>query len=82
MTDLLTPGPSTSRSGVRLFDAADEAFAAAYAEHGFALLADALSREEVAALNADALRLCRGDYGEIGGGMAERADPAEELTDE
>jgi phytanoyl-CoA hydroxylase len=82
MTDLLTPGPSMSRTPLPLFDAADEAFAAHYAEHGFALLTDALTGEEVAALNADALRLCRGDYGEIGGGIAERVDPAADLTDE
>ena len=66
MTDVLTPGSSTRRTALPLFDAADEDFAAHYAEHGFALLADALTRGEVAALNADALRLCRGDYGEIG----------------
>ena len=82
MTDLLTPGPGTSRTSLPLFDAADEAFAAHYAEHGFALLADALTADEVAALNADALRLCRGDYGEIGGAMADRVDPAADLTDE
>jgi phytanoyl-CoA hydroxylase len=82
MTDVLTPGSSTRRTALPLFDAADEDFAAHYAEHGFALLADALTREEVAALNADALRLCRGDYGEIGGGIAERVEPADELTDD
>jgi phytanoyl-CoA hydroxylase len=82
MTDVLTPGSSTRRTELPLFDAADEDFAAHYAEHGFALLADALTREEVAALNADALRLCRGDYGEIGGGIAERVEPADELTDD
>ena len=82
MTDVLTPGSSTRGTELPLFDAADEDFAAHYAEHGFVLLADALTREEVAALNADALRLCRGDYGEIGGGIAERDEPAAELTDD
>jgi phytanoyl-CoA hydroxylase len=86
MTDLLTPGSSTGSTGTTalpLFDVADGAFAAHYAEHGFALLADALTGAEVAALNADALRLCRGDYGEIGhGGTVDLVDPAAELTDE
>jgi phytanoyl-CoA hydroxylase len=81
MSDLLTPRAGTGGTALPLFDDADEAFAAHYAEHGFALLANALSREEVAALNADALRLCRGDYGEIGG-AAGRGRPAADLTDE
>src|SRR4051812_48585774 len=83
MTDVMTPGPSTGRTALPLFDVADEAFAAHYAQDGFALLGEALTREEVAALNADALRLCRGDYGEIGGGgTTEEVRPAAELTDE
>ncbi len=36
-------------------------------EDGFAVLAGALSPEEVAAINAEAVRLCRGDLGEIAG---------------
>jgi phytanoyl-CoA hydroxylase len=52
-------------STLRLFDVADDEFAAHYRTHGFALLANALSAEEVASINHDALRLCRGDYGEI-----------------
>lgn len=55
----------TTPAGLRLFGSAGEEFAAHYAEHGFALLVDALSPDEVAAVNADALRLCRGELGEV-----------------
>jgi phytanoyl-CoA hydroxylase len=73
MTDLLPARPTTAGTALPLFDTADEAFVAHYAEHGFALLADALSPQEVAAINADALRLCRGDYGDIGYGGSEQS---------
>jgi len=79
---------STTSGGLRLFDVADEEFVAHFAEHGFALLAQALSAEEVAAVNADALRLCRGDYGDIGYGWSSQAeeggvrDRDEALSDE
>ena len=43
----------------------DDAFVQHFAEQGFALLARALNSDEVAAVNEDALRLCRGDYGPI-----------------
>ena len=75
MTDLLTSRPAAAptsgdRPALPLFDVVDEAFVAHYAEHGFALLAEALAADEVAAINADALRLCRGDYGDIGYGRS------------
>ena len=89
MTDLLTSRPAVAptsgdRPALPLFDVVDEAFVAHYAEHGFALLAGALTAEEVAAVNADALRLCRGDYGDIGYGWGgeEPVEPAAELSDE
>ena len=50
---------------LRFFDVADDEFAEHYRTHGFALLANALNAQEVASINDDALRLCRGDYGEI-----------------
>lgn len=50
---------------LRLFDSADADFVAAFRRDGFALLADAFSPEQVAAINADALKLCRGDLGRI-----------------
>ena len=67
----------TTSAGLRLFDRVDADFAAHYAEFGFALLADALSPDEVAAVNTDALRLCRGDYGPIHYGWwdAEQGSP-------
>ena len=48
-----------------LFDAAGPELAAHFAENGFALLRNALSPAEVAEINDEALRICRGDYGEI-----------------
>src|SRR5690606_30873009 len=47
------------------FDAVDDEFVDHFNTQGFALLHDALSAEEVAAINADAVRLCRGDLGKI-----------------
>ena len=52
------------------FDTTGPDLAAHFAEHGFALLRDALSPSEVAEINDDALRICRGDFGEIGYGYA------------
>ena len=43
-------------------------FAGHYDQFGFAVLAGALNPDEVGALNDDALRLCRGDYGAITSG--------------
>jgi ectoine hydroxylase-related dioxygenase (phytanoyl-CoA dioxygenase family) len=47
------------------FDAAGPELAAYFAENGFALLRNALSASEVAEINDEALRICRGDYGTI-----------------
>ncbi|GAA1849981.1 phytanoyl-CoA dioxygenase family protein [Microlunatus capsulatus] len=88
MTDLLTSRPTApaaaDRPALPLFDVVDEAFVAHYAEHGFALLAGALTPEQVAAINADALRLCRGDYGDIGYGWSGDGEnvPVADLSDE
>lgn len=71
----------TTPAGVPLFDTVDEDFRAHFVENGFALLADALSPDEVAAINADAVRLCRGDFGEITNGRVS-ADDATALTDD
>jgi ectoine hydroxylase-related dioxygenase (phytanoyl-CoA dioxygenase family) len=74
----------TTPAGLPLFETADAAFAQFYAENGFALLADGLSPDEVAAINADALRLCRGEFGEVPYGWWPEgdADGAAELSDE
>ena len=60
------PDPTLQR-----FDSVDEEFGQHFARHGFALLADALTADQVAAINDDAVRLCRGDFGELAYG-----DPA------
>src|SRR5919112_3174096 len=52
-------------AGLQLFKRADTDLADHYARFGFALLAEALTPDEVAAVNMDALKLCRGDYGAI-----------------
>jgi phytanoyl-CoA hydroxylase len=59
-------GLATS-AGLPLFPAAGPALAEHFRENGFALLAGALSPDEVAELNAEAVRLCRGELGEVGG---------------
>jgi phytanoyl-CoA hydroxylase len=38
-----------------------------YRENGFLVLEDALTREEIAEINADAAKICRGDYGDFQG---------------
>lgn len=52
-------------AGLPMFQRTDADFARHYAEHGFALLAEGLRASEVAAVNDDAVRLCRGEFGEI-----------------
>jgi ectoine hydroxylase-related dioxygenase (phytanoyl-CoA dioxygenase family) len=56
---------STSASGLTLFESVTPELVAAFHQNGFALLRDALSPEEVAEINTEALRLCRGDLGTI-----------------
>ncbi len=56
--------PSTSTT---TFDDAGAAFVDHFDRYGLVLLLDALSLDEVAAINPDAVRLCRDDYGEIDG---------------
>jgi len=67
----VTSRPTTS---LVFFDSAGPELAAHYAEHGYALLRDALSAAEVAEINDEALRICRGDYGQITYGYND--DPA------
>jgi hypothetical protein len=63
---------SGGRSGtdLRLFERVGPEFTDHYLECGFGLLANALTPDEVAAVNADALRLCRGDFGAIHYGLS------------
>jgi phytanoyl-CoA hydroxylase len=84
---LTTSARRPAAPALRLFDVADDEFAQHYAENGFALLAGALTAEEIQAVNADALRLCRGDYGDVGYGWSgEQSGSAEpdggDLSDE
>jgi phytanoyl-CoA hydroxylase len=58
----------TTTTAVELHDAVDEEFLRSYARDGFAVLRDALSPAEVAAVNAEAVSLCRGERGDIGRG--------------
>ncbi|MVA76460.1 phytanoyl-CoA dioxygenase family protein [Auraticoccus sp. F435] len=44
-----------------------------YGRHGFVVLEHALGPEEVAAVNEDAVRLCRGDLGQVAGAAPEAA---------
>ena len=69
---------------VALHDEVDEAFRAAYARDGFAVLRDALDPAEVAAVNAEAVALCRGERGEIGRaeGDGRRSEDVASVADE
>jgi phytanoyl-CoA hydroxylase len=74
---------TTAVTDLTLFADPGPAFARHYDEFGFVLLADALDVEEISAVNDDALRLCRGDYGPIGYGHDNQAiDLAAAGTDE
>ncbi|MET1007003.1 MAG: phytanoyl-CoA dioxygenase family protein [Propionibacteriaceae bacterium] len=64
MTAVL-PDRTTTTSGLPLFDAVTPELVDYFHENGFALLRDALSPDEVAEINEEALRLCRGDLGTI-----------------
>ena len=57
-----------------LFDAAGPDLAGHFAENGFVLLRNALSSSEVAEINDEAVRICRGDYGEITYGYSDGTD--------
>ena len=61
----------TAADPLHRFDAGGVEFAEHFDRHGFALLRDALSADEIAAVNADALRICRGDLGQIRFGGAD-----------
>lgn len=71
------------RSGAQLtlFESVGQEFTDHFTEFGFVLLADALTPDEVAAVNADALKLCRGDYGTIRYGLSDADRPDETAAD-
>jgi phytanoyl-CoA hydroxylase len=80
MTSTLTD--RTTAAGLTLFDAVTPELISSFHANGFALLADALSPDEVASVNAEALRLCRGDLGEISAEPTGDDQPAEDDSDE
>lgn len=51
---------------VVIHDSVCEALITQFHEDGYAVLRDALTPDEVAGCNAEAVRLCRGELGEIG----------------
>jgi ectoine hydroxylase-related dioxygenase (phytanoyl-CoA dioxygenase family) len=62
---IVSPSSATFPS-VRLHRAVDDEFIAQYRRDGYAVLEGALSRSEVEDINAEALRICRGDLGSFG----------------
>ena len=63
--------PDCRRHGdLTLLERVGPGFTDHYVAFGFALLANALAPDEVAAVNADALKLCRGDFGTIHYGLS------------
>ncbi|MEQ7010473.1 phytanoyl-CoA dioxygenase family protein [Actinopolymorpha sp. B17G11] len=64
-------------SPVVLHETVSDALIEQVREDGFAVLAGALSPAEVAEINAEAARLCRGDLGEISGVEAADADESD-----
>ena len=64
MTAVLSP--STTPAGLTIHESMTPEAVDSFSENGFALLGGALSPDEVAEINAEAVRLCRGELGEIG----------------
>lgn len=56
---------AVAAAGVEMFDHIDQRMVDHFDEQGFAILRDALTSDQVQQVNADAVRLCRGDFGEI-----------------
>ena len=84
MTAVLSKRSVAHRSSgaqLTLFESVGQEFTDHFTEFGFALLADALTPDEVAAVNADALKLCRGDYGTIRYGLSDADRPDETPAD-
>jgi phytanoyl-CoA hydroxylase len=62
---------------VILHESVDDALISQVRDEGYGVLAGGLSAAEVAEINAEALRLCRGDLGTIGGGPERPAGATE-----
>ncbi|HEY8456935.1 MAG TPA: phytanoyl-CoA dioxygenase family protein [Actinopolymorphaceae bacterium] len=65
MTTLTTP--VTPRRSVTLHDTISDELIEQVRRDGFGVLRGALTEDEVAEINAEAVRVCRGELGEIGG---------------
>ena len=78
----LAEGQITTSAGTPIFRTAGPELADFFHSNGFALLADALSPDEVAEINAEAVRLCRGDLGAVDGAEVVEADAVEGESDE
>jgi phytanoyl-CoA hydroxylase len=66
-----------SARSVVLHDTVSDALIEQVRVDGYAVLRDALSAEEVAAINAEAVRLCRGELGKIGRGPTLSGDESD-----
>ena len=65
-TDMTAEAATTTRTGqLRRYDRVTDDFVTDYRRDGFALLANALTADQIAAINDEALQLCRGDLGQI-----------------
>src|SRR5918999_579892 len=62
--------PVTVTRSVVLHDRASDALIEQVREEGYGVLRGALTPDEVAEINAEAVRICRGELGEIGSGPA------------
>lgn len=69
---------TTDVPAVVLHDEVNDAFIAQFQRDGYAVLRNALSTEEVAAINTEAIRICRGELGEISGAVPAGPDESDE----
>lgn len=76
----MTAVSTRSTTDLVFFDHAGPELAAYFATNGFALLRDALSPDEVDEINAEAVRICRGDYGQITYGYNDGSDTGPALA--
>jgi ectoine hydroxylase-related dioxygenase (phytanoyl-CoA dioxygenase family) len=74
MTAVTTPG----RTSVRLHEDVTDEFVEQCRVDGFAVLANAISPAEVAEINAEAARLCRGELGHVEGEFQVDLDASDE----
>jgi phytanoyl-CoA hydroxylase len=76
MSTVTTEAPA--KPAVTLHETVSDAFIEQVRNDGYAVLAGALSAAEVAGINAEAARLCRGELGEVGGEFEVHLDESDE----